>query len=80
MSAYGYYNSINSTLIDLETNAAFDTLIARHRLVATRFCKPRSKETWIVDHWDEVKGHDLYTNLRWVTNLENASGDARPQI
>lgn len=41
-----------------------------HRLVALHFCKGYSEEL-VVDHIDQNKLNNIYTNLRWVTRSNN---------
>ena len=70
-SKNGFYQSVCLDLIDLGTNLEIYVEVNRHMIVATRFCFRRSDETYLIDHFDGIKGNDIYTNLRWVTPKEN---------
>ena len=64
---YIIYNLSNS-----ETNKR--TNISAHRLVAyTYLSLPDLINSYEVDHIDEVKANNHYTNLQWITHSDNIS-------
>ena len=43
-----------------------------HRLVAIMFVPiPSGNKKFVVDHIDNIKYHNIYTNLQWLTESEN---------
>lgn len=58
------YNQVGLTEYGYKTNHRI------HRLVATSFCENENKYN-VVDHIDNDKQNNHYTNLRWVTISQN---------
>lgn len=66
----GTYKSKEYHCVQLAVDGKMKSVMT-HRLVAQAFCENPNNYT-IVDHIDRNKLNNDYTNLRWVSNRENA--------
>ena len=66
----GMKNTYEFINIKLHNGKRFNTGV--HRLVAIMFIPiPSSNKKFVVDHIDNIKYHNIYTNLQWLTESEN---------
>lgn len=62
---HGYYRTSMVNVFGSNTRCPV------HRLVATAFVSGKIEETEIVNHMDNIKTHNHYMNLEWVTVQQN---------
>lgn len=79
LSSIGYNKRYVVFLIKSNVSSEFDRLVGAHRLVGESFIKiPRkysdkglTRNDLVINHIDGYKWHNLYTNLEWITQVEN---------